>query len=226
MKEHLTAERDIDSDAIESIYAEVFRKDYEGSGFAILSFSEDIGSRNLRKSMLRLKRGLSEKCQNEFNEELDYYWLTRFDQQETTKYHRDNAPTDSYLMLGYEPTAVESRLLFADYHRFIADNDIPIKRYYDLYNPMFTDGEDHLGPYIKEVKDFDKNTYKIVLINNSDLESDKTLGVLHKAEMIATDPRQPRIVNSMMLYLKPESEPPRLSEKDQTNFVETDEVHK
>ena len=40
------------------------------------------------------------------------------------------------------------------------------------------------------------------MINNSDLESDKTFGILHKAEMITQNQYQERIVNSMMLYLK------------------------
>ena len=225
MRTHLKVESDIDSGTIDRVYSKVFRSNYEGPGFAILSFNKNIGSRHLRESMLKLKRGLSEKCQNKFGEELDYYWLMRFDQQENTKFHRDNAPTDSYLMLGYEPTAIESRLLFADYQQFIADQGISIDEYYERYNPMFTASEEHLNPYAKEVQDFDKSTYKIALINNSDLESDKTLGVLHKALMLTKDPSQPRVVNSMMLYLKPADEPYRLSKEDEIHFAETDEVH-
>ena len=226
MDYHLTIGKEINSDTIEIVYSNVFRKNNEYCGFTILSFNEKIGSKLLRKSMLKLKRGLSERCKNEFNEELDYYWLTRFDQQKTTKFHRDNAPTDSYLILGYEPTKIESKILFADYHRFITENNIPIEKYYKLYNPIFKDGEEQLTPYIKEVKYFDKNAYKIVVINNSDLNSDKTLGVLHKAEMITEDLNQVRIVNSIMLYLKPIDEPNTMSKEDETKFVETNEINK
>lgn len=190
-----------------------------------MSFKEDIGSELLRKNMIALKRGLSERCKNDFGEELDYSWLTRFDQQTTTKYHRDNAPEDSFLLLGYEPTKIESRLSFADYHQFISDNNIAVDEYYDRHNPMFKTGEEELAPYITEVRDFDKSTYKIVIINNSDLTSKKTFGVLHKAEMVTKDLSQARVVNSMMLYLKPADQPVSKTREDEMQFIETEEIN-
>lgn len=217
--------KQIDADIIDKVYVNVFRRDYEHSGFAVLSFKDDIGSELLRRNMIALKRGLSERCEHDFGEELDYSWLTRFDQQTTTKYHRDNAPEDSFLLLGYEPTNIESRLLFADYHQFISDNNIPVDEYYERHNPMFKDGEDELTPYITEVEDFNKSTYKIVIINNSDLNSEKTFGVLHKAEMITKDLSQARVVNSMMLYLKPADTPLSKTRKDEMQFIATDEIN-
>lgn len=217
--------KQIDADIIDKVYANVFRRDHEHSGFAVLSFKDDIGSELLRRNMIALKRGLSERCEHDFGEELDYSWLTRFDQQTTTKYHRDNAPEDSFLLLGYEPTNIESRLLFADYHQFISDNNIPVDEYYERHNPMFKDGEDELTPYITEVEDFNKSTYKIVIINNSDLNSEKTFGVLHKAEMITKDLSQARVVNSMMLYLKPADTPLSKTRKDEMQFIATDEIN-
>lgn len=217
--------KQIDADIIDKVYVNVFRRDYEHSGFAVLSFKDDMGSELLRRNMIALKRGLSERCEHDFGEELDYSWLTRFDQQTTTKYHRDNAPEDSFLLLGYEPTNIESRLLFADYHQFISDNNIPVDEYYERHNPMFKDGEDELTPYITEVEDFNKSTYKIVIINNSDLNSEKTFGVLHKAEMITKDLSQARVVNSMMLYLKPADTPLSKTRKDEMQFIATDEIN-
>ena len=137
MNYHLPIQKGINSDIVERVYAGVFRRAYEEDGFTVLSFEEEMDTRRLRKYMVELKRGLSEKCKEALQAELDYYWLTRFDQQKTTKYHRDNAPKDSYLMLGYEPTTVESKLLFADYHRLITERNIPVDKYYELYNPMF-----------------------------------------------------------------------------------------
>lgn len=217
--------KEIDADIIEKVYSHVFRRDHEHSGFSVLSFKDDIGSEQLRENMIALRRGLSERCRDDFGEKLDYCWLTRFNQQTTTKFHRDNAPEDSFLLLGYEPTNVESRLLFADYHRFITENNIPVDEYYEHHNPMFKDGEEELAPYISEVNDFDKKAYKIVIINNSDLNSEKTFGVLHKAEMITKDLSQARIVNSMMLYLKPADQPHSKSREDEMQFIETDEIN-
>lgn len=226
MNYQLKIKNEINLDHIEKIYSSVFRKSYEEYGFIIISFEQEMNSRLLRKYMVELKKELSKRCQKEFKEELDYYWLGRFNQQNTTKYHRDNAPKDSYLMLGYEPTKIGSRLFFGDYHQLVTKHNIPIDKYYELHNPIFKDGEDLLIPYINEVKDFDKSTYKIVLLNNSDLGSNKTFGVLHKAEIINQDLTQPRVINSIMLYLKPLNEPSLKSEEEEISFLETEEISK
>ncbi len=151
MNYHLLIQKGINSDTVERVYASVFRRTYAEDGFIVLSFEEELDSRRLREHMVELKKGLSEKCKEAFQEELDYYWLTRFDQQKTTKYHRDNAPKDSYLMLGYEPTTVESKLLFVDYHQLIIEHNIPVDKYYELYNPMFKEGVQQLAPYSQEL---------------------------------------------------------------------------
>lgn len=226
MDYHLSIGKEIDTETIERVYFNVFRQNYKACGFAILTFSDEIDSRQLRISMLKIKRGLTERVKADFNEVLDYYWLTRFDQQETTKFHRDNAPIDSFLMLGYEPTKIDSQLFIADYHRFVTENSIPIDKYYEKYNPIFKDGEKLLRPYVKAVKFLENSVYRIAVINNSDLNSDKTRGVLHKAEMISKDPQEERIVNSVMLYLKPEDEPNSMSEDDEIEFVETKKVYR
>lgn len=223
MNYHFKPGQEINPAIIDKVWTCVLRKEHEYPGFAVLSFSEDLGSSSLRKNMIALKHGLSERCKKEFGEALDYCWLTRFDQQTNTKFHRDNAPADSFLLLGYEPTQVESKLLVADYHQFITENDVSVEKYYEDYNPMFKAGEKKLEPYITEVDDFDRKRYRIVIINNSDLSSKKTLGVLHKAEMITKDLSQARVVNSMMLYLKPKNEPE--SGEDERAFIETDEIN-
>lgn len=174
--------------------------------------------------MVNLKESLSAKSKSDFNMELDYFWLTRFDQKATTKFHRDNAPRDSFLILGYEPTKIESKLLFADYHKFISDHNIPIEKYYELYNPIFKAGEQALKPYVNQVDVWDNHTSHIVIINNSDLESDLSFGVLHKAEMQTENLNQARVVNSMMLYLKSKDATNHLPQKDVTRFLETNRI--
>ena len=137
MNYNLTIKGEVSDSIINKVFSSVFRKNHEEPGFIILSFEKDMNSKLLRKHMFEIKEALSKKCQDKFNEKLDFYWLGRFDQQKNTKYHRDNAPENSYLMLGYEPTTVESKLSFADYHKFIAKNNIPTDKYYEFYNPMF-----------------------------------------------------------------------------------------
>ena len=226
MDYHLKIEEELNIDQIERIYSSVFRKDYEEYGFIVISFDMEMNSKLLRKYMFEIKKVLSEKCREEFDERLDFYWLGRFNQQNTTKYHRDNAPKDSYLMLGYEPTEIDSKLSFGDYNQLITKNKIPIDKYYELHNPIFKDGEELLKPFISQVKNFDNRTYKIVLMNNSDLSSKKTYGILHKAEIIEKDLDQPRVINSMMLYMKPMNEPNYKTKEEEIEFLETDKISK
>ena len=224
MNYHLKITGKISRLEIDKIYSSVFRKSYDEFGFIILTFEREMNSLLLRKLMIKIKEELSKKCQDEFEEALDFYWLGRFNQQNTTKYHRDNAPKDSYLMLGYEPTKVESKLSFADYHQLVVEKNIPIDKYYDLHNPIFKDGEELLKPYINLVENFDKTAYKIVLMNNSDLTSKKTCGVLHKAEIVKKDLTESRVINSIMLYLKPLDAPNSKTKEEEIEFLETNEI--
>jgi len=221
---YLIERQDITEEVLNKVYSNVFRKNHKHPGFSVLTFNKGISSRELRAIMVSLKESLSARCRSKFKMELDYFWLTRFDQQQTTKFHRDNAPTDSFLLLGYEPTTIESKLLIADYHQFISDYDIPIEKYYELYNPIFKTGEKRLNPYITAMNGLDKNASHIVIINNSDLESQLSYGVLHKAEILTENQNQSRVVNSMMLYLKSTDESYHLSKKDVSQFLETDRI--
>lgn len=224
MNYYLKIDKVISDIEIEKIYKSVFRKNHEESGFIVILFEGEMNSKLLRKYMVEIKQALSQKCQDVFNQELDFYWLGRFNQQNTTKYHRDNAPKDSFLMLGYEPTEIQSKLSFADYHQLITKENISIDKYYELYNPIFKNSEELLKPFITEVKDFDNRTYKIVLMNNSDLNSNKTFGVMHKAEIVEKDLNQSRVINSMMLYLKPINKPNYKTKEEEIEFLETDEI--
>jgi len=226
MKYHLKIDKEIDNDIITAVFTKVFRNTYNELGFVVLSFKKEITSKILRKYMVELKKGLSKKCEEVFKEELDYYWLGRFNQQKTTKYHRDNAPDDSYLMLGYEPSCIKSKLSFADYHQFISAKEIPVDEYYEKYNPIFKEGEIVLKPYIKEVEGFDNKMPKIVLMNNSDLNSNKTFGVLHKATILKEDLKEDRVINSMMLYLKDKEAPNTKLKIDEVTFLKTEEISK
>ena len=126
-------------------------------------------------------------------------------------------------MLGYEPSMVRSRLFFADYLLLIGSLGITNETYYKEYSPMTDKGENLLLPYSTEVNSFDNNSYKIVLLNNSNTESaSMTKGVLHKAEIINKDPDESRIINSMMLYSANSTESKWPDEQEEQNtFVTT-----
>ena len=197
---HLQAANDSVGILLPQIYPKVFRKDFTQPGFAVLDFGRDYTAAQLRSTMVALKNGLHARLLQETGYALHYQWLGRFDQQETSRFHRDNAAAQSFLMLGYEPTTVKSRLFLADYLRYARAHNISEADYFAHHNPMYVAGEQALAPYITEVEDFDESSYRIVLINNSNSTSeDGTIGLLHKAEMVTPDPRATRIVNSMML---------------------------
>ncbi len=90
MNDHLKVENGLQNSDIEHIFSNVFREKFDKSGFAVITFGDKMDSKSLRNQMIHLKKSLSEKCEKAFGCELDYYWLGRFNQQTTTKYHRDN----------------------------------------------------------------------------------------------------------------------------------------
>jgi hypothetical protein len=150
--------------------------------------------------------------------------MSRFDQQETTKFHIDGAPPESLLMLGYEPSNVRSRLFLADYSQAAFDLGIEPKRFLKDYNPMFGNGEDALAEYITELPQPEPGHARILLINNSWLpfSEDRTnpLGVMHKAIIVTPDESERRIVNSILLVTEGEE----VGVEEQAEFVRTNKI--
>lgn len=204
------------------IYKKVFRTDFSEPGFVIIDFGSSFTSEELRASMVELKNSLNAIHRERFGAKLMYQWMGRFDQQETTKFHIDNAAKQSFLMLGYEPTAIKSKLYFADYIQFAQSINLSVKKYFEKYNPMFTDGENLLKPYITEIQDFREDTFKIVLMNNSSTNfSEGTIGVLHKAEMIQKDLTKQRVINSTMIYSGNIEDEESFTAAQQQDFITT-----
>lgn len=223
----LLANIDSLSEMTEFIYKKVFRTDFNEPGFVVIDFGFSITSEDLRECMVRLKNSLSQIHIDKFGEKLLYQWMGRFDQQETTKFHLDNAADQSFLMLGYEPTTIKSKLYFADYVELFKSMHISGEEYFEKYNPIFTDGENLLKPYITEVEGFREDTYKIVLINNSNTNRlDKTIGVFHKAEIIQKDITKKRVINSTMIYSGNIEDTESFSKEQQQDFITTDKISK
>lgn len=208
------------------IYKKVFRTDLTEPGFIVIDLGFTLGSQELRKYMVLLKNELSELHIDRFKQKLMYQWMGRFDQQETTKFHLDNAADQSFLMLGYEPTKIKSKLYFADYIQLAASMKISGEEYFEKYNPMFTNNESLLTPFITEVEGFREDTFKIVLVNNSNTRTNETKGVFHKAEIIQKNLSEDRVINSTMIYAANVDDHESYSSSQQEEFIITNKISK
>jgi hypothetical protein len=201
-----------------------WRFDFSAPGFAVLDLGPDVDSHTLRAWMLELKELLSAVSVGCGGRPFVYRSLGRFDQQETTKFHLDGAPEQALLLLGYEPSRVESRLFLADFIRAAFDLGLTPQQFLDDYNPMYRPGEEMLGGYTTEIPPPAVGHSRIVLINNSSLpfidQRMNPLGVLHKAVIVTPVPNEQRVVNSMMLVTEGEE----ISVEKQQGFVTTDRI--
>ena len=73
----------------------VWRTSLDKPGFTIVRFTAPVDSHELRRAMF----SLVDSFPLQFRPER----LGRFDQQVSSKFHRDGAPPASLLLLGYEP---------------------------------------------------------------------------------------------------------------------------
>jgi hypothetical protein len=182
----------------------VFRTNTNEAGFVHLDFGKNLTPYQFRSIMVDLKKELSKFTVVEYDKELSYHWLVRFDQQVNTPFHVDNAADQSLLMLGYEPTEIESELHIADYYKYANESKAATKDYLKNFTPIFKDEESELAPYTTKVKLAQSDSYEVVLINNSNPKSaPETLGMFHKAVISKVDLSKSRVVNSMVLNMLP-----------------------
>jgi hypothetical protein len=178
--------------------------------------------------MVDLKRRLAVLHLDAMRRKLAYQSLGRFDQQHTTKPHRDNAPAESVLMLGYEPTRVASQFFIADYTACARDLDLTPDEFLAAHNPMYSAGQQLLAPYTTQLRELTGTRPQIVLVNNSSTPLNHSppglLGVLHHAVIPQPMPDQQRIVNSTMLISLDPSEDTPVSAGDEERFVATDRL--
>jgi hypothetical protein len=178
--------------------------------------------------MVTLKEELAVRFRAERGRFLVFRSLARFNQQVTTKFHLDGSPEEAYLMLGYEPTPVPSRLAFADYTRAAFDWEITPRQLLEERNPMFGPHERQLQPYITPLTEFDHTRWQIVLINNSSLPLDaharNSLGIMHQATILKPMPERSRVINSTMLSPSDSLEEETTGIDLQGKFVDSQEV--
>src|SRR5262245_39434034 len=186
----------LDPDDVSAIAPEVFRRVWRTSldepGFALLRSAREVTSRELRRAMVELVAAFPVAFVPER--------FGRFDQQVSSKFHRDGAPLASLLLLGYEPTTVRSRLFVADASRGAHEAGMALAEFVSRFNPMFPAGEAEYLPFVTELELPHGEPY-VVAINNSllPLGGANPLGVLHKAVIDEPDPAARRVINSVGL---------------------------
>lgn len=186
------------NELVRHLVDQVWRTTSDHPGFAILAPTVPVDSKSLRRFMVQFVATFGECLGTPFVPER----LGRFDQQVTTKFHRDGAPDASLLLLGYEPSTVRSRFFVADACRAASERGLGVNAYLSANNPMFPAGERSLGPYIQELV-VPPETGAVVIVNNSlfpdDAPNPRFLGLLHKGTIERPDPTAHRVINSMGL---------------------------
>lgn len=186
------------SDVASEIYSLACRVDFSQPGFALLRQPHIKDSLEHRKELVELKEALSDINQNKSGKKLGWFTISRFNQKNTTKLHRDGGPDQSLLILGYEPTSVPCEVSMADYSKCAFNLKITPEEFLERHNPMYEEGLELLNAYISKLTEFDTSIYQILVVNNSNspfkTENPSWLGVLHGA--VVHKNSAPRIINS------------------------------
>jgi hypothetical protein len=188
------------------IYKLVCRKDFTQPGFALVRQTGVKSSIEQRQSISALKQALSklyfEDAASNSEEKLEWFNLNRFDQQNSTKPHRDGAPEESLLILGYEPSTVKSELSMADYSKLANDMGLSPNQFLETHNPMFDQSNELLRPVTTKLTAFNPKYFQLVIVNNSSAPLDPTMkrwqGVLHCAKVQKLEGAQ-RVINSTVV---------------------------
>lgn len=198
-----------------SIAAEIDRRTcrvgFDSPGFCVVNAGRAIDPVGLRRLMVDLKRELAAIHESATGKTLAYLSEGRFDQQETTRLHLDGGPEECLLMLGYEPSSVDSEMEIADYAKCAFDLGLSPGQFMSEYNPMFGRGDEVLRPYVTRVPCFSPADYRIVCINNSCAPYSEARpawqGVLHGATIPEPDESASRVINSTMVASVPAGTP-------------------
>ena len=175
--------------------------------------------------MIALKRQMQSIHQDRTGRVLVLMSAGRFDQQVTTKFHRDGGPDECFLMLGYEPSGVSAEVSVADFSRCAFDMGLTPAAFLDKHNPMFTAGELLLRPYTTSVRCFSSSHSQVFFINNSVAPYSEAggswQGVLHTATVHNLSNALRRVVNSTLVASVPRGTQEPVSEAEQEDFMTT-----
>lgn len=219
----MTLPTDYDPD---QLFRRVWRTSLDEPGFALVRLP-GRSSHDLRRFLFSLADSFSDRAAGRGWPRFVPERLGRFDQQVTSRFHRDGAPAASLLLLGYEPTSVRSRLFVADPHRAAAASGTTAAALLASHNPMFPTGEQFFRPYVTEVP-IPLGEAFVVLSNNSELPFDpggrNPLGLLHKAEIVRPDPTARRVINSVGLMQEGDPSRPAKTVEEVEHFLRRDDL--
>jgi hypothetical protein len=211
-------------------YDRVCRTSLDAPGFCLVDLGSTATSPSLRSLMIGLKKQMQVIHRSRTQRALVFLSAGRFDQQVSTKLHRDGGPDECFLMLGYEPSGVLAELAVADYSKCAYDMGLTPSEFLDRHNPMFAAGEEFLRPYTTWVACFSNRNSQILLINNSiapySREGGSWQGVLHIATIRNPSDTLRRVVNSTMVASVPLGMPETLSEEGLEEFINTSAVRR
>lgn len=214
-------------DLIITIYNNIFRESTKQTGFYYLNLGSKLDSKVFRQLMVEFKNALSNLCKQHLKKELHYQSLGRFNHQNTSKPHRDTAGNHSFLMLGYEPTMVESKAYITDYSKYIEHKGISIETFFgEDKEANLVDDISLLEDYKTEMKPFNKDDYRILIANNSRSYEETTLGVFHSAEITKKLDNQDRILNYIMLQLSDLNSEEQYTLQNVQEFLSTDKINR
>ncbi len=207
----------------QNLYESVCRTNLTLPGFYFLDFGTQVTSREFRSCMSDLWKRLNQQHQlKRPTQQLSLTTLDRFDQQNSTKPHRDSGPTESLLVLGYEPSKVASEITLYDYSRCARDMKQSPSKWLEDHNPMFGDlGQ--LSDYAIRLDQFSSDRYQLLIINNSvgDLQGHplQWQGLLHSATIASPNPKKKRVINSAQLAPIHSEATPAVSEEQRIDFL-------
>ena len=212
------------------IYDRTCRTDFDAPGFCAVNTGPSIGSVAFRQLMVALKRAMAAIYESKTENTLIYLSAARFDQQETTRPHRDGGPDECFLMLGYEPSEVDAELEISDYAKCAFDLGLTPKEFLAKHNPMFRSGHELLRPYSTRIPCFSPTDYQIICVNNScaPFSHDQPMwqGTLHTATILTPNESKRRVINSTMIASAPKGTPDTITESEQQEFTTTSTVRR
>ncbi len=207
------------------IYGTTCRTGFEMPGFCVVNVGASMDSVQFRRLMVEIKREMAAIHASQKKQTLIYLSAGRFDQQESTKPHLDGGPQENLLMLGYEPSRIDSEIEMYDYARCAYDLGLSPQEFMARHNPMFAPGVRMLRPCATPVDCFDPGSFQIVCINNSyaPFSSEGSLwqGVLHTAQIPHPDESRRRVINSTMIAPAPLGSEDVIGPEGVENFMHT-----
>ena len=223
-----------------AVYARTCRTNFHEPGFCVVNFGDSVDSVSFRQMMVDLKCAMADIHERQTQHTLIYLSAARFDQQETTRPHLDGGPEECFLMLGYEPSEVDSEIEISDYTKCAFDLGLSPQEFMATHNPMFKPGFDLLRPYATRIPCFSRRDYQIVCINNSkapfsvDQVSAKQLsaqrqkwqGTLHTATILNPDESKRRVINSTMIATASIGTSESVTQSQLSEFISTPNVRR